>query len=84
MTVVMAPEALKRDLLIVQLLDMGPFPHGELNSFREAFLKVNLNTNSSAGKLIAFRRHTVQEMPKLVSNVLQRFSPPKMQAKILR
>jgi hypothetical protein len=70
MTVSMAPEALKRNLLIVQLLDMAPFPQGELNGFQKSFLKVNLNTNMSTSKLIPFRLCPVQEMPKLISNVL--------------
>ena len=70
MTVSMAPEALKRNLLIVQLLDMTPFPQGELDGFRKAFLEINLNTNMSAGILFLFRFHTVQESPELVSNVL--------------
>jgi hypothetical protein len=63
MTVSMAPEALKRNLLIVQLLDMAPFPQAELNGFWEAFLEVNLHTNSRAGILIPFQLHIVQETP---------------------
>jgi hypothetical protein len=78
----MAPEALKRNLLVVQLLDMVPFPQGELNGFRKTFLEVNLNTNVGAGKLVPFRLCLVQETPKLISNALQRACPPEMQGKM--
>jgi hypothetical protein len=78
----MAPEALKRNLFVVQLLDMEPFPQGELNGFQKTFLEVNLNTNASTGKLVPFRLRPVQETPKLVSNVLQRSFPPEMQGKV--
>jgi hypothetical protein len=63
MTVSVATKALKRNLLIVQLLDMAPFPQGKLNGFRKAFLEADLHTNSSAGILILFRCHAVQETP---------------------
>ena len=78
-TISMAPEALKRNLLIVQLLDMAPFPQGELNGFWKTFPEVNLNTNVGAGILVPFRICFVQVMPELISDVLQRFYPPEMQ-----
>ena len=77
-TVIMTPEALKRNLFVVQLLDMAPIPQGELNGFRKTFLEVNLNTNASAGKLVPFRLCPIQEAPKLISNVPQRDFPPKV------
>jgi hypothetical protein len=36
----------------------------------------------STGKLIPFGVHTVQETPKLISNVLQRYFPLEMQGKM--
>jgi len=81
-TVIMTLEALKRNLFVVQLLDMAPVPQGELNGFRKTFLEVNLNKNASAGKLVPFRLRPVQETPKLISNVLQRTFPPEMQGKV--
>jgi hypothetical protein len=78
----MAPEALKRNLLIIQLLDMAPFPQGELNGIRESFFEIYLNTNTSTGELFPLQLRPIQETPELVSNVLQRTYPPEMHWKV--
>ena len=61
MTISVAVQALERDLLVVQLLDMAPITQGELYGFRKSFLEVDLNTYAGAGVLISFWVRAIQE-----------------------
>lgn len=74
--------AFKRDLFVVQLLDVSLVIHFDIDSFQKTLVEINFNTDAHTSLHIVLWLAAINKLPNIITNGSNRFISPTMEREI--